>query len=123
MKPFVYVLMAVVILFSCSPYPRYSYYELDAAIANAETEEEREYHRKRRESIEKTAMEAGEFLRQLRWCNADINCQVLCSFYGITPSDAMDPDPEDVKGVDKLVKWYAYVRPPTCGFVIQGMFP
>ena len=114
-------ILVLVFVYGCAPYPNLPYYQLDDAIANAKTPEEKAYHKKRQRAIEDTAIKATRFLGQLSLCRSAAGCQTQCFFSGPVPSDVLNPKPEDIDDIEKLVRWYGYVRPPTCGFVLKGM--
>ena len=119
MRAMLLLVLALGVAGSCSQYPQYGYYELDDAIARAETEEEREYHRKRLERIERMVLEADKFLMALKYCSSDPGCVVWCD--GRAGARDLDLDRREFDDIDDLVRWYRNVRPPTCNFVKNGL--
>lgn len=111
-------IVASLFLVGCAPYPYVNYYDLDKAIANAETKEEADYYEERLESWEDQTVKAGVWLDQWQGCQANPDCISVCDFKGMTPmTRGTDPEKNKVhEGIPELVRWYQYTRPPTCGF-------
>ena len=113
------VVIVVISLGGCTAYPYVSYYELDAAIAAAETEEERQYYLEHQRTVEDNALAADRFIELMPVCTNDPKCRVHCDWYG--PHAEMDIRKLQRQGVlsdvERLSRWWTIVRPPTCGFV------
>lgn len=111
-------LFVLLFLAGCAPYPMVNYYDLDAAISDAETEEEREYYEGRLAYYEKQAEKAGIYLDAYQACEANRDCQIVCVFAGATyPIGGPDPEKSNVdRGIPELVRWYEKVG-NSCGFV------
>jgi hypothetical protein len=112
------IVVSLLLLAGCSPYPYVPYEELDDAVAMAETDEEAEYYRGRIESWETQAEEASLWLDEWVGCEASKECWILCEYRGVTPpSRGSNPRDNRVdEGVEELVRWYRTTRPPSCGF-------
>lgn len=111
MKSTIVSLLCIAFLVSCASYPSVPYSDLDDAIDNAKTDEEREYYTKRRDSLEEAAERAGDYLTAVRYCLSDGACKMVCDFTGVSSSrDPFDFRKWDLSSVDKLVRWYHYAR-------------
>lgn len=111
-------LLFLLFLAGCAQYPRVDYYDLDAAISDAETEEEREYYQERLAYYDRQAEKAGIYLDAWNRCHASRDCQTICQFVGGSyPIGGSDPKNHKVDdGLPQLVRWYEKVG-RSCGFV------
>lgn len=117
MNRIIYVFV-LVFLSGCAPYPNVPYYEIDEAIADAETEEEADYYRGRAAAIEEKAEKAGIFLEAWGACTRSTDCRIQCVWNGGPVRKWREKDMINMD-IPTLIRWYNDHRPPTCGF-IQG---
>lgn len=108
-------------LFGCAPYPSVSYYEIDDALANAQSEEEREFYRESARRMERDVEKANEFIMVIDYCTQTHECVPFCDWNGPYLRDAMDIEIMEKRGmfkdIDGILRWWRAVKPPTCGVV------
>lgn len=111
-------------LMACAPYPQVGYYGLEDAIANAQSEEEREHYKESLRKVERDVEKANDFIEAIDYCEQSGECMPVCIWNGPYLKDAMDLEIMERRGmfkdIESLVRWWRRVKPPTCGIVERG---
>lgn len=86
------VLVLLLVITACAPYPHKGYYELNDAIAHAKTDEESEYYKARLDQFEKDANAAVLFYERRAKCHNGTDkfgeqTMWLCQSHHSTPRD------------------------------------
>jgi len=113
-----FLLVSLLVVFlGCAPYPYVDYYDMDEAIKNAPTKEEKEYYEKRVEAFEDLAERASLFIEDWQSCIGDASCQMHCEFRGMAPETEI----RKVLKYDlrKRVRWFRRIK-GTCSLFYQG---
>ena len=111
-----YMIMVVLLLYGCGEYPYVRYEDIDTAILEADTPEERAYYRKHARTVENGIEDADKFIAGMEWCKRTNQCYPACDFRGPAVRNALDIR-RGFKSIEEKYRWWRLVRPPTCGFV------
>lgn len=104
------VVFLVLFLSACVFYPNVPYREMDGAIANAETPEEKAFYVKQLARFERDVIRADALIQEQQQCKRINGCIWLCVYHGpqIHRRNLV------LDTLEKKVKWYRRMR-GSCG--------
>ena len=98
--------LLILLLTACAPYPHVGYYDMDTAIANAETPEEKAWYEKQLARFERDAVRADELILAKQLCKLKTDCIWFCQYRSINPN-RHEPV---LDTLEKKVTWYRRTR-------------